>query len=180
MNFKDAVVTCFRKSLVFKGRAARSEYWWFYLFTILVSFVIGFAEAALGLNVWSTDLTHPMFGIAEGPLSFVMMIVLLLPSVSVLVRRLHDRNHSGLWAALPYSSYLALPFLGSFSLEMAALSADPTADWSPFMPVFVLAGLWVLAMLGMLVFMLIRRGTQGVNRFGPDPLAPQDMATIFA
>ena len=50
-----------------QGRAARSEYWWFYLFTILVSFVIGFAEAALGAQVEVPTFDGPTVKVKIAP-----------------------------------------------------------------------------------------------------------------
>jgi len=47
MQFQDAIKTCFNKYLQFEGRAGRSEYWWFFLFTILAVL----AAEILGQNV---------------------------------------------------------------------------------------------------------------------------------
>ena len=42
MNFIQSISTCMRKYVTFSGRATRSEFWWFYLFTVLVNFAAGF------------------------------------------------------------------------------------------------------------------------------------------
>ncbi|WP_027467485.1 DUF805 domain-containing protein [Deefgea rivuli] len=76
MKFEESIKICFSKYADFKGRAIRSEYWWFALFTFLVSIALGmFSEVASGL-----------FSLAT-----------LLPSLAVGARRLHDTNRSGWW-----------------------------------------------------------------------------------
>lgn len=74
MTFGESISTCFKKYATFDGRATRSEYWWFFLFTFLVS-------AALG--------------VVSEILSGVFSLGVLLPSLAVGVRRLHDIDKSG-------------------------------------------------------------------------------------
>ena len=178
MTFPDAVKTCLRKWRDPSGRAARSEFWWFWLFTVLVSFVLGFVEGFLGLATWSSNPQHPFFGMAEGPLTFTLMWLFLPPMLCVAIRRLHDRNASGWWALVPYSSYLALPFLGGFQREVLALSVSGSPSETMIRWMIGL-GIWGLAALIFAVVMM-QRGTRGANRFGPDPLMPQNQAEIFA
>ncbi len=78
MTFIESVKTCFSKYADFKGRASRSEYWWYALFIVLVS---------LGLSMVN-DTVSALFGLAT-----------LLPSIAVATRRLHDTNRSG-WLQL--------------------------------------------------------------------------------
>lgn len=78
MTFVDAVKTCLSKYADFKGRASRSEYWWYTLFIVLVS---------LGLSMVN-DTVSSVFALAT-----------LLPSIAVATRRLHDTNRSG-WLQL--------------------------------------------------------------------------------
>jgi uncharacterized membrane protein YhaH (DUF805 family) len=86
MTFQDAITTCFNKYAEFVGRARRSEYWWFVLFGIVVSLV---------LSPLSTSL------------SLLASLALLIPTVAVSVRRLHDTGRSG-WFLLIY----LIPFVG--------------------------------------------------------------------
>lgn len=78
MTFGQSIVTCFKKYATFEGRASRSEYWWFFLFNVLVS---------IGTNIIS------------GTLSSVYSLATLLPLLAVGARRLHDTNRSG-WLLL--------------------------------------------------------------------------------
>ncbi len=87
MGFSEAIQTCFSKYVTFSGRAQRSEFWYFILFTILGSIAIGILESlAFG---WSL--------LGRGGLSSLFDLVVLLPSISVAVRRLHDLEKSGWW-----------------------------------------------------------------------------------
>src|SRR5579871_3157108 len=80
MNFVDSVKTCLiNKYIGFDGRASRSEFWWFALF----NFIILTIAALINLN-----------------LSNLIVLVLLLPSIGVTVRRLHDDDMSGWWILL--------------------------------------------------------------------------------
>jgi uncharacterized membrane protein YhaH (DUF805 family) len=81
MPFGTAIATCLSKYAVFHGRASRSEYWWFFLFTVLLS--------------WGADIVDSVIG---GSLVLAIVnLALFLPSISSLVRRLHDINRSGYW-----------------------------------------------------------------------------------
>ena len=87
MNISEAIRTCFSKYATFSGRARRSELWYFILFTILGSLAIGILESlAFG---WSL--------LGPGGLSSLFDLAVLLPSISVAVRRLHDLEKSGWW-----------------------------------------------------------------------------------
>jgi len=91
MTFTDSVRTCLREKYVtFSGRASRSEYWWFQLFYVLV--MIGFA-----LIFYASGLFNSL--------------ALILPLISVVVRRFHDRNLSGWWYLGGIIAGM-IPFLG--------------------------------------------------------------------
>ncbi len=92
MTFGEAISTCFNKYATFDGRAPRSEYWWFALFTFLVS-------SALGL--------------VNDTLSGLFSLGVLLPSLAVGARRLHDIDKSAwfllLWL-IPIIGWIILIF----------------------------------------------------------------------
>lgn len=79
MTFGESIKTCFSKYAEFSGRADRSEYWWFELFLLLV--IVG--AAILGET-----------------LSNLVTLAVLLPSLAVGARRLHDVDKSGWWQLL--------------------------------------------------------------------------------
>lgn len=87
MTFGQSVSTCFSKYATFSGRASRSEYWWWMLFTLIPNFCAGFID---GL-IWGQSSVF----------SILVSLALLLPGLSVAVRRCHDTNHSGWWLLCP-------------------------------------------------------------------------------
>ena len=91
----------------FEGRASRSEFWYFMLFWIIFYLIVIFLDNALGLNF--IDISRlpfsqyiPLANIYEkvGLLTFMYRPVTLLPSLSVMTRRLHDTGKSGWWCVL--------------------------------------------------------------------------------
>jgi len=91
LGFGEAVKTCLRKFATFKGRARRSEYWWFALFGAIVSFVFSF------VGLLAPIVSYIGVGVS---------LCLLIPSWAVQTRRLHDTNHSGWWVVIYAILYL--------------------------------------------------------------------------
>jgi uncharacterized membrane protein YhaH (DUF805 family) len=92
MKFFDAVRICFVKYTDFSGRASRSEFWLFILFTLISDVILLILDTSYTQEVtfWgSYDYTSP--------LSNAFCVAVLIPSISVTVRRLHDVNKSGWW-----------------------------------------------------------------------------------
>ncbi len=88
MNFFEAVKTCLTKYATFRGRAARSEFWYWSLFSCLLSL----AAMAIDQAMSGAD------GAGGSQLaSNLVMLATLLPGMAVSVRRLHDVNRSGWW-----------------------------------------------------------------------------------
>ena len=79
MDFVQAIKSCLGQYATFSGRAKRSEFWWFFLFQVLVMV----AASMLG------DVIN---GIAS--------LALLLPALAVGTRRLHDIGRTGWWQLL--------------------------------------------------------------------------------
>lgn len=87
MGFLEAIKACFGKYATFSGRARRSEYWWFVLANVIIG-CIPFVNFIWGLAV-------------------------LIPSLAVGVRRLHDTGRSGWWmllAVVPVANFLLIYF----------------------------------------------------------------------
>lgn len=74
-----------RKYAVFEGRASRSEYWYFTLMNVIIGFVLGLIGSILTLE----EVT--------GALSVIYMLAVIIPSLAVSIRRLHDTDRSGWW-----------------------------------------------------------------------------------
>jgi uncharacterized membrane protein YhaH (DUF805 family) len=99
MSFAEAVKSCWADYSTFSGRARRSEYWFFYLFTILVEFggiiavgiIAGLLGAVLGRGVGSA-----LFGLGFAVVALAW-VALIVPGLAVFCRRLHDTGRSGWW-----------------------------------------------------------------------------------
>ncbi len=94
MNPVDYIKICFRKYADFSGRAGRPEFWWFFLFQVIV----------LTATSWIPVL------------SSIITLLLLLPSLAVGARRLHDIGRTGWWLLLAL-----IPFVGWIPLLIMAV-----------------------------------------------------------
>ncbi len=151
-GFLEALQVCFRKYVTFSGRASRSEYWFFVLWQILIGFVTGFID---GFVVGATGGFSPLNSIAS--------LVLLLPTLAVSWRRLHDIDRSGWWIGGFYLAMIVLVGVASFAF--AGLDIDTMADGSGVL-IFGIFGLgFIIYSIVMLVF-FCTRGTPGPNRYG--------------
>jgi len=89
MNFGQAIASGFSNYVTFSGRAARSEYWYWVLFTIIGSIVTGVLDSTvLGYDVTAGDVS---------PLSGIFDLVTFLPSLALGARRLHDIDRTAWW-----------------------------------------------------------------------------------
>ena len=98
MTFSESIKTCLSKFVTWQGRASRSEYWYFILFAMICYVVASIIDRALGTTF---SMTNPVSGEVQsmgyGYVYALTGLVLLLPGLAVLVRRLHDTNRSGWW-----------------------------------------------------------------------------------
>ena len=90
MDFATSIKTCFSKYAVFKGRASRSELWWFALF-LFIAGIVTFIVDVMILGYSSED---------NGPVNIIFSVITFLPGLAVGARRLHDINKSGWWQLL--------------------------------------------------------------------------------
>jgi len=110
MGFTESVKTCLsQKYVVFQGRASRSEYWWFMLFYLIGLLALGALALALGLR--SDFMRAGNFNFLALAPVIIFMLLMFLPTISVNVRRLHDRNMSGWWY-LGFILISNIPYLG--------------------------------------------------------------------
>ena len=85
MTFAEAVRSGFDHYVKFDGRASRPAFWWWFLFGVLVGIGATIIDAIIGT-----------FGVVSGLVS----LALLLPNLSVAIRRLHDTDHTGWWVLI--------------------------------------------------------------------------------
>ena len=186
MPFSQAIRTCLRRYADFKGRATRAEFWWWWLGCGLVAGMMNLLQAALIASVafewWPGDWGFgpwALLVLVVAQLGRIVTLALILPSLAVTSRRLHDIGRSGWWQLLwwpPASLALVLgvallQFHGPFSLM--GLEESFSRDAAPWVlrtliPVFtaltvVGAGTFILA-----IIWLSRQGNPVPNRFGSD------------
>jgi uncharacterized membrane protein YhaH (DUF805 family) len=139
----------------FEGRSRRLEYWMFQLFNgMVMAVIIAFAIAGLPLAMFSNPAAFQAGAEQPGLMLWVAialavfwLLASFIPSIAVVVRRLHDRDMSGWW------------YLGFIVLQII-----PFVGWIASIAFFVIT---------------VLPGTDGPNRFGPDPLDPSQ-ADVFA
>jgi len=101
MNFITAIKLCFIKYAQFSGRGSRSEFWFFVLFGILGSWIAIIIDTMILNYSWEKD----------GPVYLIFQIIILLPSIAVGARRLHDLNKSGWWQLLVFTIIGLIPLI---------------------------------------------------------------------
>lgn len=116
-----------RRFADFAGRARRSEYWWFSLFIIIANIVVAILDATL----FGAAMLQSFGGI--GPLGGLLGLALLVPSLAVSVRRLHDLDKSGwflLVGLIPLLGGLLLIywFIQRGTVGANRFGADPVID----------------------------------------------------
>lgn len=97
MGFGEAITSVLKNYATFTGRAPRSEYWFWALFFLIICIVTSILDAAI----------FPWSSFGEGPVSLIASLGLILPNISVGVRRLHDIDRSGWWLPI-----ILIPLVG--------------------------------------------------------------------
>ena len=153
MNFTESIKVCFSKYAVFSGRAQRSEFWWFFLFSAVSSAIAGVV---------------PVIGL-------IYQLVLLIPSLSVSARRLHDTGRSAWWLLLYLGSILAMGIAFAALVLAFVISFDTGNDGGASSAGLIAMVSFFIALgcsIAPLIFYVLP-GTVGPNRYGPDPLHPE-------
>ena len=142
MGFIEAITHGFSNYATFSGRAPRSQFWWWYLFIVIVYAIANVGDSLIGWGVGKTTYEFTLndqVNVYESPgvgfLFIIAWLVLLLPTLAVMARRLHDTDRSGWWILWGY----------------------------------LLAIVCCIGFIILLVFWL-QRGTAGDNKYGADPL----------
>ena len=110
-------IKCFQHYADFKGRARRKEYWMFFLFYALFYMCATIIDIILGSNIGGIGIT-----------GWIVMLVSLIPTISVSVRRFHDIGKSGWWYLIGF-----VPFIGTiwFFVLMLLDSQPGENKWGP-------------------------------------------------
>ena len=159
-------IKCLKHYADFKGRARRKEYWYFILFNCIfamtlyicymVSAIIKVASgAATGgeydeMQMYSEMLKNPFLYIY-----YAYCLVMLIPSLAVNVRRLHDIGKSGYWMIL-YIVDMILCFAGQF-----ILGVNTVITIMLFLAILAIGIIWLVWM--------VTDSEYGPNKYGPNP-----------
>ena len=166
-----AVKTCFKKYFDFKGRARRSEFWWFVLFVIVVSTILSYFGLLLP-------------GICYVSLAF--SIAVLIPELAALSRRLHDTNHGSWWVAL--LALLLAGYYGSFAsligsnvdaltnstniddmMGVAKEMANSIQSSPALATTMIVCSLGAIIIGIILIIFAVQDSHWGQNKYGPSP-----------
>ena len=145
MNFISSIKTCFKKYIDFKGRASRSEYWFFIWFFILLWVGLLFAG-----EYWDdSNLFYELSDSLYNTLNYLIIgliygfpLICLIPLISVTIRRIHDIGQSG---------FVILIFVFGFFIA------------------FILKNEIIVRIVFILIGVFLMKKSAGKNQFGPIP-----------
>ena len=96
-----------KKYAVFSGRARRKEYWFFVLFNIIIALALTFIDFSTGLYDVESEV---------GLLSGLYSLAVLVPSIAVTIRRLHDTDRTGWWFLIAFVPIIGVIVLLVFTV----------------------------------------------------------------
>ena len=145
MNFLISLKICFKKYIDFKGRASRSEFWYFLLFLVL-----SFFSMLLISNYWNnSNLFYELSDVLYSTIDYLidgifygLLIICLIPLVSVTIRRTHDIGLSG---------FVILIFVFGFFIA------------------FILKNEIIVRIVFIVLGVFLMKKSAGKNQFGPVP-----------
>jgi uncharacterized membrane protein YhaH (DUF805 family) len=140
----------------FEGRIGRKSYWVGTIVLVIVMMVVMFGAVFLiGGSVLANDFQTRL-------ITFVLQLLFLYPSAALMVKRLHDRNRPGYFAA-----FMLVPVILKGITDLMGMTGDPInqngLDYLFNIVIFIVA-------IGFFVELGCLRGTVGSNQYGPDPL----------
>lgn len=170
MGFSQSIKTCLSKYVVFSGRARRSEYWWFFLFVILVS---------IGLSLLDSALfgTNPDTGEGSNVLNSIFQLAVFLPMLAAGWRRLHDTGRPGWYLLIPFAFTIVTMVTLLTGVAVFAVLETNTADPDTLRgPAAFLGatGMIVMAVIQLIfsvlmIWWLTRPSQEEPNAYGPVP-----------
>lgn len=147
MGFGEAISTCFRNYVKFSGRAKRPEYWWFILFTFLGSLVTALIPVV----------------------NMIFALAVLIPSLAVFWRRMHDIGKPG------YVYFL--PFIGALISIFGVIMGQGSPEFGQIL--IVVGGLIMFGLTILLIVWLASPSQTGRNKYGGDDDA-ENVENVFA
>lgn len=134
MSMIESIRSVLSKYADFNGRASRSEFWWYYLaymvvvFTLYLLAVIPTAAMSASDPYATESQELPAFAVVAMLLLFAVVVGFLLPTIAVVVRRLHDTDRSGFYYFMSF-----IPFVGGI-IMLVFLAGSGTPGPNRFGP----------------------------------------------
>jgi uncharacterized membrane protein YhaH (DUF805 family) len=169
ISFVDAVKSAFVNWNKFKGAASRREYWFFVLFTVLLGIVLSTIESIIWPPVETADLIESIN--QPTPISSVMALILLIPTLSITSRRLQDAGWSGKWLFL-YLAPLVPLALGVFGVvNYLETTVDPEVEAlavsvAYFVPTLLMA--FAIQVFLLVLCLLPTKPKEAGNKYSPE------------
>lgn len=150
----------------FRGRIGRKVFWLGYVVPlILASIVAATLDLSLGMTAYRGEDAMPGEYAQVSPISSLVGLLSIWPSLAGTIKRLHDRDRSGWWIGGYYLSSVVLVML------VAMMGAMNPGNFTAVVTPLVIGGIIMFAyFIWLLVETGFLRGTMGPNRYGPDPL----------
>lgn len=167
MRLAQAIKTGFLRSFQFSGRASRSEFWWFAPIAFLPGLIMGMRLDWLALDFW-------------GVWRLLLLMLISLPLLAGMSRRLQDTGEPGHQAAYPFVP-LALLWVGYqmifwFSLFTAPFIIGLLVGWFALillMPLYIFSLFASAFTAASVIGMMLVASQPGPNRYGPNPTEVQ-------
>ena len=154
MSPVESIVTCFKKCFVFKGRARRSEFWWF----SLLLFIVYSALTWLGRFVPEV-----------GEIGVICAFLLSIPQFAAATRRLHDTGNSGWWIFVVFILFLGNNIVSLITI-FTQVSSEEIAravfhDYANYVMFLIICSILVITPL----VYAIMDSDRKENKYGPSP-----------
>lgn len=143
-------VRALKKYADFKGRDTRPQFWYFYLIHFIISLILGVIDNFIG-----SEIFVGLYGLA-----------VLIPTLAIMTRRLHDIGKSGWWILtlflVPFGLFIALTIILLIVLAITGMTPDPfsTALMSPVI---------ILIIFAYFIYLFAPKGENKPNKYGPVP-----------
>lgn len=187
MSFADAISAGFKNYANFKGKASRSEFWYWVLFTVLLALVLSTIESVVWpLPMQSADWMQDLeltFS-QPTPLTNIASLVLLIPNLSVTARRFHDAGFSAKWLFLQLVpvGYGLFATVGVVTVFASVPSGQALSTENLMAFVFLIVPIFALGFAVLVIYLVMalrpsRSFYDGNKYVEPEPLSSMDEGT---
>jgi uncharacterized membrane protein YhaH (DUF805 family) len=186
MSFVDAIKSGFKNYFNFKGKAPRSEFWYWVLFTALFTTVLGTIDSVIWPPAASNDdwmqnldvtLSNPT------PLSNIASLVLFIPNLSMAARRFHDAGFSAKWLFAQLVPFVYAIFAGFGIIAiLSTLTGEMLSSQQLMTIVFLGIPIFALGAAVVVIYLVFalrpsKSFFDGNKYVEPEPLGPLDEGT---